>query len=122
MFDREIFVSDLPAYPDNIARGSDGLIWVALASPTDPVLEFLKARVHSWLVRRVVTKLPAWMQPAPKRTVRAVAYDSDGVLVHDVNLEAAAFHMVTGVREHNGDLWLGSLHEAAVARVKLSDV
>lgn len=119
--DREIFVSDLPAYPDNIARGSDGLIWVALASPTDPVLEFLKARVPL-AVRRVVTKLPAWMQPAPKRTVRAVAYDSDGVLVHDVNLEAAAFHMVTGVREHNGDLWLGSLHEAAVARVKLSDV
>ena len=119
--EREVFVSDLPAYPDNIARGSDGLIWVALASPTDPVVELLKERAPLAL-RRVVTKMPDWMQPAPKRTVRAVAYDSHGVLVHDVNLDASAFHMVTGVREHNGELWLGSLHEAAIARVKLSNV
>lgn len=117
----EVFVSDLPAYPDNIARGSDGLIWVALASPTDPVLEALKQRAPR-PVRRVVTRLPEWMQPAPKRTVRAVAYDAAGKLVHDVNLAATAFHMVTGVREHHGDLWLGSLHEPAIARVNLSDV
>ncbi len=41
-------------------------------------------------------------------------------LVHDVDATAlatadAAFHMVTGVREHDGRLWLGSLHEPAVA-------
>ncbi|HNI70279.1 MAG TPA: SMP-30/gluconolactonase/LRE family protein [Marmoricola sp.] len=113
------FAADLSAYPDNIARGSDGLVWVALASPKDPVVELIKQRTPLAL-RRVVTKLPEAVQPAPKRTVRAAAYDANGRLVHDVNLDAAAFHMVTGVREHHGDLWLGSLHEAAIARVELS--
>jgi hypothetical protein len=35
--------------------------------------------------------------------------------VHDVDIGHPAFHMVTGVREHEGRVWLGSLHEAAVA-------
>ena len=32
------WVQDLPGHPDNIARGSDDLIWVTIASPTDRVL------------------------------------------------------------------------------------
>jgi hypothetical protein len=47
------------------------------------------------------------------------AYDDDGRLVHDLDLpgpeRGAGYHMVTGVREHDGRLWLGSLHEPAVA-------
>ena len=35
---RDLLCSDLPGYPDNIARGSDGLVWLALASPRDPVV------------------------------------------------------------------------------------
>lgn len=117
----KVFATDLPAYPDNIALGSDGLVWVAMASPTDPVVETLKKRAPLSL-RKLVVKLPEFVQPAPKRTVRALAHNSTGKLVHDVNLDASAFHMVTGVREAGGDLWLGSLHEAAIARVDLSGV
>ena len=32
-----------------------------------------------------------------------------------LDVEATGFHMVTGVREHDGRVWLGSLHESAVA-------
>ena len=67
---------DLPGYPDNIARGSDGLIWVTIASPTDPVVERLH-RAPLWL-RRQVTRIPDGLQPKPKRTVRVQAYDDDG--------------------------------------------
>ena len=42
---------DLPGYPDNIARGSDGLIWVTIASPRDPLVERLQ-RGPLWLRRR----------------------------------------------------------------------
>ncbi len=59
--------------------------------------------------------MPAWIQPKPKRTVRVQAYDDEGTLVHDVDLPGTAYHMVTGVREHDGRVWLGSLHEPAVA-------
>ncbi len=114
---REYLVTDLPGYPDNIARGSDGLIWVSIASPRDPVVEALQ-RAPLWL-RRQATRIPERLQPAVKRTVRVQAYDDTGRLVHDLDLgddvHGGRYHMVTGVREHEGRVWLGSLREPAVA-------
>lgn len=114
---RDFLVENLPGYPDNIARGSDGLIWVTIASPRDPLVERLQRGPH-WL-RRQVTRIPDPLQPAPKRTIRVQAYDAAGQLVHDLPVNDAAsrarFHMVTGVREHEGRIWLGSLHEPAIA-------
>lgn len=110
-------VTDLPGYPDNIARGSDGLIWVSLASPRDGLVEALGRAPMP--LRRAVTRVPQRLQPQPKRTVRVQAFDDDAALVHDLDLDAADYHMVTGVREHQGRLWLGSLQEPAVAVLTL---
>ncbi len=109
----DYLVENLPGYPDNIARGSDGLIWASIASPTDPVVERIQ-RSPVW-IRRQITKIPEALQPAPKRTVRVQAYDDTGRLVHDLTADSLHFHMVTGVREHDGRIWLGSLHESAIA-------
>lgn len=118
---RDFLVTDLPGYPDNIARGSDGLIWVSIASPTDPVVERLKQAPMP--LRKAVTMIPERLQPKPKRTVRAQAFDDAGRLVHDIDLPpdgpGPGYHMVTGVREHDGRLWLGSLHEPAIAVIDL---
>jgi sugar lactone lactonase YvrE len=114
--ERDFLVEDLPGYPDNISRGSDGLIWVSIASPRDPLVERIQ-RGPLW-IRRGVTRIPQPLQPAPKRTVRVQAYDADGRLVHDLTGDNTRFHMVTGVREHDGRVWLGSLHEAAVAVIE----
>ncbi|WP_139978443.1 SMP-30/gluconolactonase/LRE family protein [Nocardioides litoris] len=118
---RDLLCSDLPGYPDNIARGSDGLIWVTIASPRDPVVERLQTAPMA--LRRAATRLPERLQPAPKRSVHVQAYDDEGRLVHDVDVDVArqrtAYHMVTGVREHEGRVWMGSLHEPAIAVVDL---
>lgn len=106
-------VSDLPGYPDNIARGSDGLVWVTVASPTDAVLERLMRAPMP--VRRLAWRLPEALQPQPSRTARVMAFDDTGRTVHDCTLDASGFHLVTGVREHDGRVWLGSLEEPAVA-------
>jgi len=111
--ERDFLVRDLPGYPDNIARGSDGLIWVTIASPKDPVVERLQTAPLA--LRKLVTRIPEKLQPKPKRTIRVQAYDDAGTLVHDVDLQEPGFHMVTGVREHAGRVWMGSLHEPAVA-------
>jgi sugar lactone lactonase YvrE len=114
---RDLLVSGLPGYPDNIARGSDGLIWVSIASPPDRAAELIH-RGPAWL-RRQASRIPERLQPAPKRTVRVQAYDDTGVLVHDLTADGSRaggrYHMVTGVREHDGRVWMGSLHEPAVA-------
>ena len=43
------------------------------------------------------------------------AFDADGRLVHDIDADASRYHMVTGVREHDGRVWMGSLVEPAIA-------
>ena len=105
--------TDLPGYPDNISRGSDGLVWVTLASPLLPSLERVMRAPRP--VRRLAWRLPDRLQPAPRRSVRVLALDDDGRVVHDLEADASAYHLVTGVREHRGRVWLGSLEESAVA-------
>lgn len=111
------FVTDLPGYPDNLSRGSDGLVWAAIASPTDPVLE--RVMTGPRVLRAVAWRLPERLRPAPKRTVRVMAFTDDGQLRHDVSPDPVGFHMATGVREHQGTVWLGSLRASAVAAFDL---
>jgi Strictosidine synthase len=110
---RDLLVDDLPGYPDNIARGSDGLIWVAIPSTKVATLEHL-LRGPSFL-RRVAARIPQRLQPHAVRLVRVMAFDDDGALVHDWSHDPSDFHMVVGVREHQGRVWVGSLVESAVA-------
>lgn len=113
----DVFAEDLPAHPDNIALGSDGLIWVTFASPKDPTLTALQKAPKS--VRTAVRHAPEALKPAPKRTARVAAYDMSGRLVHDVDCDPTYWHMATGVREHEGRVWLGSLVEPALAYTDL---
>ena len=114
---RDLFLTDLPGLPDNIARGSDSLLWVTIASPRDPLVE--RRQSGPMWVRQGITRLPAALQPAPKRTIRVQAYDDSGALVRGVSVErpedVARYHVVTGVREHDGRVRMGSLEEPAVA-------
>jgi sugar lactone lactonase YvrE len=113
--EHEPFVEGVPGFPDNISTGSDGLVWVAVGSPRDPALDLLLPR-HPML-RRAVWALPERLHPRPKDTVRVQAYDATGTLVHDLNGRHDRFHMVTGVREHQGTVWVGSLERSSIAAI-----
>jgi sugar lactone lactonase YvrE len=106
-------ITGLPGYPDNIALGSDGLVWVTIASPPDATLSFLQG--SGARLRPLAMRLPEALKPKPKRTVRVLAFDSHGQQVHDISGDATHWHMATGVRERDGQVWLGSLAEPAVA-------
>jgi sugar lactone lactonase YvrE len=114
---RDLFAQDLPGYPDNVSLGTDGLIWVALTSPTNRLVTMLQRGPAS--LARTASRAPQRLQPQPKNVVLVRAYDDAGQVVHDIDLRTKEFHMVTGVREHNGRLWLGSLEEPAVAVLDL---
>ena len=83
--ERDLLVGDLPGYPDNISRGSDGLIWVTIGSPVDALVERLGSA--PLLLRKAVTKIPEALQPKPKDTIRVQAYDNDGTLAHDLDID-----------------------------------
>ena len=103
----------LPGFADNISTGSDGLIWVAVASPRDPVVDLLATKPP--VLRKIVWALPDALQPKPKKLIRIQAYDGEGQLVQDLLGTDQDFHLPTGVREHHGTVWLGSLERDYLA-------
>ena len=107
--------TDLPGYPDNIARGSDGLVWVTIASPTRPGAGAAACTAPRCRVRRLAWRLPDRLQPKPKRTVAGAGLRRRRRRGARPAADASAYHLVTGVREHEGRVWLGSLEEPAVA-------
>lgn len=109
----EDFADGLTGFPDNVSTGTDGLVWVALASQRNPLLDRLLPLPG--VLRKAAWRLPQAVQPQPSRTFAVQAYDSDGELVHAFEGEHPAFHMATGVRERDGTVWLGSLEEPAIA-------
>jgi sugar lactone lactonase YvrE len=114
----DTLVSELPAFPDNISTGSDGLIWIAMASPRNKLLDGL-SRLHPFF-RQAAWALPDGLQPRPKPIVWARAVDMSGRIVHDLYGPGDEFHMATGVREHQGRLYFGSLLSRSVAVADVS--
>ncbi len=114
---RDLLVPRLPGYPDNIARGSDGLVWVTIASPPNGLATRIRTGPR-WL-RRAADRVPTRLQPQPIPSARVQAYDDQGRLVHDLDLPHDRYSFVTGVREHQGRVWVGSLTQPAIAYVDL---
>lgn len=114
----DVLAEDLWGYPDNIALGSDGLVWIALASPRVPALDAI-LRLPS-AVRSLVRRLPQRLQPAPVPTVGVVALDPTGRIVHERIGALEGFALLTGVRESGGVLWFGSLTGECLVAVPMS--
>jgi hypothetical protein len=106
-------VAPIPGLPDNISRGSDGLIWVAIGSPRNTVLDTLLPKAP--VFRKLVWNLPDALKPKPADIIEIQAYDDAGTLVHDLRGTHPQFHMPTGVRERDGKVWISSLGTTAIA-------
>jgi sugar lactone lactonase YvrE len=111
-----IELADLPAYPDNISAVGDGTYWVALPSPRVAIVERLLPHPQ---VRRVAALLPDRFQPQPARYGLVARVDGEGRVLRTLHGPSGSYQMITGVRQQDGVLWLGSLTEPAVARVAL---
>jgi sugar lactone lactonase YvrE len=109
----EVFADDLWGYPDNLALGSDGLIWVALPGARVAALDRVQRLPRA--VRALVSRLPERLQPVADPAVSVVVLDGTGRTVRRLTGTIEGLTMVTGVRERGGRLWLGSLTGDCVA-------
>lgn len=112
----DTFADNLPGFPDNLAATDDGRFWVAIFQPRDWRLDALLPRPH---LRQAVWALPGTLRPTPNHYGLVVCLDGRGRILdclHDPSGEVAP---VTGVREHGGWLYVGSLDAPFVARVSI---
>jgi sugar lactone lactonase YvrE len=113
----DVFIDNLPGFPDNITFNGTDRFWVALAAPRDALLDKLAGSVTA---RKMVARLPPSVQPKPKHHGIALGLDLDGKLI--ANLQDAspgAFSPVTSVREAGPWLYFGSLTEDSIGRLPL---
>jgi sugar lactone lactonase YvrE len=113
----DVLISNLPGFPDNLSTGSAGLTWVAIASTRNRLLDLLLPLPG--FLRMLVWALPERLQPEASRISLVLAIDADGEVVHNLQGDGSRYHYVTGVREYEGWLYLGSLADSAIASVTM---
>ncbi len=112
----EVFADNLPGVPDNLSVGPGGTVWAPLVTPRNRPLDRLLPRPR---LRGLIARLPESVQPQPVRYGMAIGFDVTATVVHNLQDPTGSVAMVTGVREHGGYLYLGSLTEPVLGRVNL---
>lgn len=115
--EHEVLIDNLPGFPDNLSTGPDGTVWLALPSTRDRSLDALLPRPPA--LRRLVWRLPEAVQPDAARVAFVLGLDAEGQVVHNLQGPGDVYHYITGMREHDGTLFLGSLVEGALARLEV---
>lgn len=112
----EPFLENLPGLPDNITFSpARRAFWVALFSPRVPALDVMAP--HPFL-RKLVYRLPMFVQPQPARHAFLLAVDEQGRIVGNLQDPSPdSYAPVTSARERDGWLWLGSLERDGVGRI-----
>jgi sugar lactone lactonase YvrE len=115
----EVFIDNLPGFPDNITYNDRGTFWLAIFAPRDAMLD--KLLPGSLYLRTVLSKLPAFLQPRPKRHAFVLGLDTDGKVVANLQYAGSdAYAPITSVREHGPFLYFGSLTHPAIGRLPLN--
>jgi sugar lactone lactonase YvrE len=113
----EVFIDDLPGFPDGIGADRKGTFWVAMYTVRKPLLD----RLHPlpW-AKRALSKLPKALWPKPTAYGLAFALDEEGRVqrsLHDP--DGSLVREVTSAVPRGDQLYLGTLHDARVVRYPL---
>jgi sugar lactone lactonase YvrE len=113
----DVFIDNLPGFPDGISSNGKDTFWLALVNGRDKGLDFLLP--HPFL-RKIVWRLPSFLQPNIKRFAFVLALDTNGKVIRSLQDPAAqSFTQIANVVEHKGKLYFGSIGEGAIGRTPL---
>lgn len=114
-------MDDMPGYPDNIRRSSDGHFWVAMFGMRTPALD-LAMRMPGFR-RRMAHRVAfeEWIYPN-LNTGGVVKFDIDGKVLQSLWDSSGERHpMVTSIREHKGYLYMAGAFHNRIGRLPLPD-
>ena len=113
----EILIDNLPGFPDGITSNGKDRFWLALVTPRDATLDKLLPQPF---LRKVVMRLPKFLQPAPKRYSFVLGLDLNGQVTENLQNGAPdCYAQIANAVEHDGALYFGSIGESTVGRFRL---
>lgn len=116
----EMFIDNLPGFPDGISTGEDGIFWLAIYAPRNPLLD--AAGPSPWL-RKVIHRIPAALQPKPRRHPFVLGLDASGKVVHNLqDADGVSFSKSTSAEQVGDWLFIGSLTEPNWGRISVQSL
>jgi sugar lactone lactonase YvrE len=117
MGQNDIFIDNLPGFPDGISSNRRDRFWLALVTPRQAMFDRM---LPYPTMRKMVARLPKFMQPAPKRYSFVLGLDPQGRIVENLqNGSPDCYAEIANVVEHNGALYFGSIGEDTIGRFSL---
>jgi ribose transport system permease protein len=115
----ETVLEDLPGYPDNINRASDGNYWMSFVGMRTPMSDLMMK--YPAARRRMSKELPMDDWIVPQLNVSCVVkFDEAGRILKVMWDETLAnYPMVTSINEHGGYLYLCGINNNRVGRLEL---
>jgi sugar lactone lactonase YvrE len=118
MGQNDVFIDNLPGFPDGISSNGRDRLWVALVTPRQAMFD--RVLLPYPMMRKMVARLPKFMQPAAKRYSFVLGLDPQGRVVENLqNGSPDCFAEISNVVERNGTLYFGSIGEDSVGRFSL---
>ena len=113
----DIFIDNLPGFPDGISSNGKDKFWLAMVTPRQALFDRLLPRPF---LRKVVYRLPKFLQPAPQRYSFVLALNPQGQVVENLqNGSSDCYAQIANVLEHNNNLYFGSIGEDTLGRFAL---
>jgi len=117
MGQNDIFIDNLPGFPDGISSNGRDRFWLALVTPRQAVFDRM---LPYPFMRKMAARLPKFMQPAPKRYSFVLGLDPQGRVIENLqNGSSDCYAEIANVVEHNGALYFGSIGEDTIGRFPL---
>jgi sugar lactone lactonase YvrE len=113
----EIFIDNLPGFPDNINSNGKGTFWLALFTVRNKMID----KSHpSAFIKSIISKLPKMFWPKPKPYGLVISLNEQGKITQSLH-DPTGEHLreITSAKEHKGYLYLGSLHNDRIGKYKL---
>lgn len=111
----DIFIDNLPGFPDGISSTDRGTFWLALASKRSVLVDTM----HQFpTLKDAAAKLPKSLMPEVSKYGFVIAIDNSGQIISSLHdQDGNHLHEITSVEEFKGTLYLGSLRNDVIGKI-----
>jgi sugar lactone lactonase YvrE len=113
----DIFISNLPGFPDGVSSNGNDTFWVALVAPRDRSLD--DQLLPNPFLRKILMRLPSqFTASTPYGFV--LGLNENGNVTYNLQDPLGAFKQITNAREYRGMLYLGTIGEESLGCLRIS--
>ena len=115
---QELFLGNLPGYPDNLEAQGDGTFWLAFASPRVPA----EVLMPYPFLRKVLWRLGSKVRPAPIHRGMVIQFDEEGEILRNLQDPSGRLGVTTGALIVDDQFYVMSLEGRGFGRAAVSDI